>query len=133
MNWTIATTTFFIGFILGRSIRFLKLISVSMKTILIAQFQSLLMMLKSTEHVAMLRMWEEKTAEGIDEVRQAFKASIDESKELTPVRKKNCYSSLIRNTLKNLNEFGTLRKSGKKIGKIRQLTLSKERCILMRV
>ena len=87
MNWILALTTFFIGFALGRSIRFLKSISVSMKTILIAQFQSLLMMLKSTEHVSALRMWEQKTAEGIDEVRQAFKASIDESKELTPSQK----------------------------------------------
>jgi hypothetical protein len=87
MNWILALTIFFIGFGLGRSIKFLKSISVSMKTVLIAQFQSLLMVLKSTEHIATLRMWEEKTAEGIDEVRQAFKDSIDESKELTVSQK----------------------------------------------
>lgn len=87
MNWILALTIFFIGFGLGRSIKFLKSISVSMKTVLIAQFQSLLMVLKSTEHIATLRMWEEKTAEGIDEVRQAFKDSIGESKELTVSQK----------------------------------------------
>jgi hypothetical protein len=51
MNWILALTIFFIGFGLGRSIKFLKSISVSMKTVLIAQFQSLLMVLKSTEHI----------------------------------------------------------------------------------
>jgi len=83
MNWIIGIATFIIGFGLGRSVRFATSLSVSLKTVIVAQIQSLLMMLKSAEHIAALRVWEEKTAEGIDEVRKAFKSSIDESKELT--------------------------------------------------
>lgn len=83
MNWIIGIATFIIGFGLGKSVRFMRSLSVSLKTVAVAQIQSLLMMLKSTEHIATLRMWEEKTTEGIDEVRKSFKASIDESKELT--------------------------------------------------
>ena len=85
--WIFSIIIFLTGYALGKGVALTRTASISMKTVIIAQFQSLVMSLKSVEHFATLRVWHDQTAAGLDQVIETLKEQIEKTEEMTSVQK----------------------------------------------